>query len=233
MTEHDCKQGSEQWFALRSEVPTASCFDRILTPVELEPSAAAFGYLCEKIDEWDVGGPLTEATAQWMGRGHEFEDQARAWYELEHFTEVRQVGFVTNGIAGCSPDGLVGDDGMIEIKVLMMLNHTRYWLSDWYTALEQAFAPLRTKKRRGEPRPPSIAQDHRLQIQGGLWICERQWCDAISFHPTSKRTGKSLPAVVERMERDETVIDKLAAAVAAFNTQLHAALVEHGYREPE
>ncbi len=236
---HNCKQGSDEWHRLRCGIPTASEFHRILTPKTLEPAAGAFGYLCECFDEVAFGGPLDEATAQWMERGHKFEERARAWYAWDRDVEVRETGFVTNdkGTAGASNDGLVLDDGVLECKVLAAKNHTAFLLSPYEELLATAFDPLRKppkdpKKPRKPKPPPSLAVEHRMQIQGNLWICERQWCDIISYNPDRYGTGEGLPPVVERVTRDEPLIEKLAAAVAAFNEQLDQALREHGYREP-
>lgn len=201
---HPCKQGEKKWRELRCEKPTASNFDKILTPKTLKPSASAFPYLCQKFAERDMG-PLDEASAQFMERGTKLEDRAHGWYAWEYDAEVQEVGFVTNDAedVGCSPDGLVGNDGGLEIKIPGPKQHVAYLL-----------------------RPETLVAAYRLQVQGCLWICERQWWDIVSWHP-------SLPKVSRRVERDEPLIEKLAAAVAAFNEQLDQALREHGYREPK
>jgi hypothetical protein len=97
----------------------------------------------------------------------------------------------------------VGDDGGLEIKVPAAKQHVAY---------------LRN--------PESLYLAYRMQVQGGLWVCERKWWDILSYNP-------AIAAVVQRVIRDEPLIEKLAAAVAAFNEELHAALVALGYREPE
>jgi hypothetical protein len=147
-----------------------------------------------------------------MERGHKLEDRARAAYELSQDVDVRQVGFVTldDGSAGCSPDGLVGDDGGVEIKVASAETHAEYMLDS-----------------------SRLISKYRLQIQGGMWICERQWWDIVSYNPDRYGTGEGMATVIRRVAREQDVIDKLAAAVAAFNEQLDAALIDKGYREPK
>lgn len=201
---HDCQQGSDEWHRLRLGIPTASCFDRILTPKTLKPSAQASGYLDECLAEYMLGEPLDAGSEQWMERGKKMEEKARDWYAFQ-YQKVRLVGFVTNeeGTVGCSPDGLVGDDGGLEIKVPAAKQHVAY---------------LRN--------PESLYLAYRMQVQGGLWICERKWWDIVSYNP-------AIEAIIQRVDRDERLIEKLSAAVAAFNEQLHAELVKRGYREPE
>jgi hypothetical protein len=202
---HPCQQGSDEWHRLRCGIPTASRFDQILTPKTLKPSASAFGYLCEKFAEWDLG-PIDETSAQWMQRGQKMEEQARAWYAWEYQVDVQEVGFVTNDAkdVGCSPDGLLAQTFVgLEIKVPSAKQHVAYLLE-----------------------PQRLIDAYKLQIQGAMWVCERLFWDILSWHP-------SMPKMVQRVERDEEVIEKLAAAVAAFNEQLNEALRKWGYREPK
>jgi hypothetical protein len=140
-----------------------------------------------------------------MQRGQAMEERARASYAWDNDCEVEQVGFVTNdaGDVGCSPDGLIGDTGGLEIKVPSAKQHVAYLLE-----------------------PQRLVDAYKLQLHGSIWVCERTWWDVYSWHP-------SIPAVCQRVERDEHIIEQLAAAVAAFNEQLHAALRQWKYMEPE
>jgi len=205
MIVHECRQGSDEWHRLRLGIPTASGFARLVTPKTGKASAQAFGYLCECFAEYGIGGPLDESSSLWMDRGRDLEERAIAWYEFDRGCDVRRVGFVTDDGAtvGCSPDGLVGDDGGLEIKVPAAKTHVSYLL-----------------------RPSTLPNAYRMQIQGGLWICGRQWWDIVSYNP-------AMPAVVVRVERDEELIDKLADATEAFAVELDAALVKFGYKESE
>lgn len=118
----DCEQGSEQWFALRLGVPTASCADQLLTKSG-KPSASADAYMGALIDE--CVHPDAEPTFtgnRHTERGHELEPQARNWYRIVTGADVREAGFVLrdDGKAGCSPDSLIYRDGKpvkgLEIK---------------------------------------------------------------------------------------------------------------------
>lgn len=209
---------------------------RILTPKELEPAAAAYAYLCELVAEHHAGGPLNvDVGGGWAPRGQEQEDAAIAAYAWEREVTVERIGLVTDDekTVGASPDGFVGEGGVVEIKVPSMLNHAQYLLAPYKESLWFAFAPLRTKKPRSlTVTLPSVAADHRLQVQGGLWLSGRDWCDVVSFNPGETPKEKGLPIVIERVQRDAEVITKIAAAVAVFNGQLNAALVEWKFEPP-
>src|SRR5512147_2635140 len=110
---HNDPQGSLGWFTARLGIPTASSFHKIITP-KGKPSAQAEAYMCALLAERFTNQPcLSEPGSPWMERGAGMEDEARRWYELRRGLEVRRVGFCTleDGSAGCSPDGLVGEDG--------------------------------------------------------------------------------------------------------------------------
>jgi hypothetical protein len=202
---HECKQNSEEWDRLRCAKPTASQFHRILTPKQLKISkAGAFSYMSELFAEHVNGGPIESASTQFMQRGHDQEDEAVAAYEFEKSVDVRRVGFITNddGTFGCSPDGLVGDDGGLEIKLLKLENHVKAML-----------------------RPQEFADSHRMQVQGALMITGRKWWDVMAHNPV-------LPSVIVRVERDEEVIGKLLPAVETLVLELDAELIRWGFKEP-
>jgi YqaJ-like viral recombinase domain len=159
MIVHDCIQGSTAWLELRSGIPTASEFDRILTP-EGKPSKSAEGYLHQLLAERMLGRPLVGVVTTWMDRGSQTEAEAVAYYELMSELDTVRIGFVTNddGTIGASPDRLVGADGLLEIKVPKESNHVGYLLGS------------------------SMAK-HRPQVQGQLWITGRQWADVMSYNP--------------------------------------------------
>lgn len=202
-TVHRMEQGSPEWFAVRRSCPTASCFHKIITPKTMKPSAQAIGYASQLLAEWLTGETVAETLGGFVARGSEMEAEAVAWYELTRGVKVDRVGFVLApevGI-GCSPDGLVGDDGDVEIKCLSAANHVRALLE------------------------PDDA-DYRLQVQGRLWITGRRWCDLVRYYPKD-----FMPSIVERYERDEEVIGPLSEAVLAFVDKLadyKLALIEKG-----
>lgn len=192
---HNVRQGTEEWARLRIGIPTASCFAKIITPKTLKPSSQADMYMCQLIAEAILGMPLDAEASQFMERGSALEKEAVAFYELERDTTTAAVGFVTldDGSAGCSPDRLVGDDGLLEIKCPSPAVHVAYRLG-----------------------VDAVAEKYKAQAQGQLWITGRRWVDCLSYHP-------DMPPALTRTERDEAFIEALAAEVQQFNLRLEAA----------
>ena len=128
----DMEQGTQEWMMARLGMPTASQFDRLLTPKTRKPSASRIRYSAELLTEWLLGQPLEWGSSAWMERGTDMEGEARKYYEMQYDVEVRQVGFVIrdDDAVGGSPDGLIGDDGGLEIKVPSALTHVQYMLGD-------------------------------------------------------------------------------------------------------
>jgi hypothetical protein len=135
-----------------------------------------------------------------MLRGHEDEIRARELY-AKHFAPVEQVGFVTNSkwgfTLGCSPDGLVGDDGLIECK-----------------SRDQKFQVQTICEWQESGKVPD---EFMLQIQGQLLITERSWCDFISY-------SGGLPTFPMRVEADETVQSAIVDAAAKFEARINEAV---------
>jgi hypothetical protein len=129
---------------------------------------------------------------QW---GTEQEPAARAAYERVTGTSVEETGFVAHDtlLAGCSPDGLVDWDGLIEIKCpYNSANHIETLL-------------------RGMP------DEHIPQVQGQMWITGRQWCDFVSFDP---RMPEPLQLHIQRINRDPGFIADLEARITIFLQQV-------------
>lgn len=156
----EVEQGTEKWLSARLGIPTSSCFDKILTPLMLKPGKAT-AYLLTLLAEWSIGEPLDGGESLEMMRGTAAEKQARSYYEFQRDVKVEQVGYLLTDDrrVGCSPDGLVGDSGGIEIKCPMAKGMMGYLLAD----------------------DPSLA--HRGQIQGSLWVTGREWWDLCVWHP--------------------------------------------------
>ena len=155
----ECEQGSLEWMEVRLAVPTASQFDRIITPKSRKPSSGRFTYGAELVAEYLMGQPLDWGTSLWVERGTELEDEARRYYAFQNDVEVRQVGFIArdDGLVGCSPDGLIGDAGGLEIKNLGAAKHVRHLLGE--------------------------DLDFIGQVQGNLWLTGREWWDVLSYNP--------------------------------------------------
>lgn len=187
---YHCIQGTQEWLHLRSGIPTASCFDMILTPGG-KVSTQAEKYLHRLIAERMMGHPIVEAVSRWMDRGSEMEAQAVAYYEFLRDLKTEKIGFITNnaGTIGASPDRLVGDDGLLEIKCPSEAVHVSYLLKK---AVDSAYYP---------------------QVQGQLWISGRKWLDIMSYHP-------EMPEALIRVERDDDYIGKLSGLVETFSLEL-------------
>jgi len=182
----DVVQGTKEWLDAKLGIPSASNFDRILTPKTMKVSSAMAGYCHELLAEKVLGHPLDDATSQFMQRGTLEEKAARAWYGLQQDVDVEEVGFLLrdDGRVGCSPDGLVGNDGGLEIKTPNAQTHVGYMLGE-------------------------VKDKYTCQIQGGMWITEREWWDFVSYNP-------HLPSTIVRFHRDETFIKHLAIAMDQF-----------------
>jgi hypothetical protein len=189
-------QGTTAWLKLRAGIPTASCFDMILTP-KGKPSTSADRYLYELLAERILGRPIVKAVTTWMDRGSQTEAEAVAYYESLRDLDTKKIGFVTNdaGSIGASPDRLVGADGLLEIKVPKESTHVGYLLNG------------------------TVGDTYWPQLQGQLWIAERKWVDIMSYSP-------DMPEVVIHVERDEAYIEKLAATVTAFSGELERLAAE-------
>lgn len=158
----DCEQGTPEWHAARCGVVTASEFSTVLakgrtansvseTRKKLLAAKAAEILTGEHVPTWD-GNKHTE-------RGHAMEAEVRDLYMASSELECTQVGFIRRGRIGCSPDTLVGEDGLLEIKT--KLPHLQ---------IDAVLAGV---------LPP----EHVAQVQGQLLVTGRQWCDFRSYWP--------------------------------------------------
>lgn len=128
---HPAEQGSVEWMKARSGIPTASEFDQIVTPeFKLRTGQMPATYLAKKVSEAWLGGPLPSFNVFDMDQGRILEEEAIPFFELEHDLQISRVGLVTtdDGRIGCSPDGLLGEDGGIEIKCPDVHTHVGYLL---------------------------------------------------------------------------------------------------------
>lgn len=186
MLVHNFEQGSPKWLQARLGIPTASCFSKLITSTG-KKSTQIEGYLNTLVAETLMGEPPESFSSEWMARGTELEPQARAWYEFQTDLDVDQVGFVTldSGIAGASPDGLTLTGGL-ELKCPKAETHVAY---------------LRAKK---------LPTDYVPQVQGCMWICERDSWDFASYHPL-------MPKLLITVRRDDAFIATLAGLVNEVN----------------
>ena len=152
-------QGTPEWLQSRLGCPSGSNFDKLITATG-KPSTQAEGYINQLIAELLTGETTYVKTTEWMARGTELEPMARDYYTLASGNEVTEVGFCKHDRleAGVSPDGLVGSDGLIEIKCPSPQRHVEY---------------LRAGK---------LPTTYKQQVQGQMWITDRPWCDFVSYH---------------------------------------------------
>lgn len=155
----DVEQGSTPWMDARLGIPTASCYDQLMTPKSMKPSTSRFGYRNRLLAEWLLGYAVDWGGNGWTERGQSMEAEARAWYEFERDVEVQAAGFVLRDDeqTGGSPDGLVGEDGGVEIKCPALHTHIGYLIGD-------------------DP-------DYAHQVQGYMYLTGRAWWDVVSYSP--------------------------------------------------
>jgi putative phage-type endonuclease len=178
----DIDQGSQEWLQLRLGVATASNFDKIITSAGVE-SKTLKEYAFELASDSLLTEPEASFQSEVMIRGNQLEEEARSYYSFVTDNKVEEVTFIKKGNIGYSPDGLISDNGLVEIKCPLKKNHLKYLIDN----------KLPTK--------------YKAQVQGGLYISEREYCDFISYHPLFKDEKKML---VIRVERDEEFIKKLS-----------------------
>ena len=158
--DHD--QGSTEWIEARLGIPTASEFSRIITPTG-KLSASRDTYEGELLAEWALGRPVTEFGGNdWTERGKALEPDARACYAFHADCEPQTVGFTLRDedrMCGASPDALVGEHGLLELKCPGAGKHLLYLARE---ELPRAYA---------------------AQVQGQIWITGREWCDFMSYYP--------------------------------------------------
>jgi hypothetical protein len=159
----DCVQGSDEWISARLGIPSASMYGKIIT-TQGKWSTQADTYINQLVAEKLTGEQTPFYQNEHMARGTELEPDARKMYEFIKDVEVQEVGFCLHDTleAGASPDGLIGEDGGLEIKCPAPATHVEY---------------LRGGK---------LPSKYKQQVMGCLWITGREWWDFMSYHPSMK-----------------------------------------------
>lgn len=201
----DCQQGTQEWHEARCGIITASRVHDILAKTSSgKPTAARRNYQAELVVERLTGHPTEGGfVSSEMRRGTEVEPEARNLYELTTGNLVEQVGFVIaedTPYAGASPDGLVGLDGCVEIKCPNTANHL------------QLFEGGRIESR------------YYDQMQWVMFVCDRTWCDYISYDP--RISHPALQLYIQRVERDEAWISRAQNAALQFNVEVEERLAQ-------
>lgn len=191
----EIEQGSEEWLALRAGKVTASRFSDVMAKGRGgAPSKTRDSYMKQLAAEILTGQPEEMYSNKYMEWGNECEPQARSMYEFNHDREVNQVAFIEhNDFVGVSPDGLIGSDGLIEIKCPKTTTQIDYYLSGKFPSKYEA------------------------QVQGQLMVSNREWCDFVSFDP---RINGSASYFEVRVYRDEKYIAELDNQIRYFVNEL-------------
>jgi len=192
------EQGSEAWKLLKVGKVSASRMADLLAKTTSGASASRAKYMAQLLCERMTGQPTEFFTTAAMQRGTEIEPIARAAYEAENLTSVEQIAWVehpTIPMAGCSPDGFVGEHGLIEIKCKEIHNHLDSILND------------------------RIDPDHQAQMMWQMCVTGRQWCDYVCF---DDRAPEGLQLFVKRLHRDEEKIKQMEDEVRTFLKDLES-----------
>lgn len=193
-------QGSPQWHAARLGKLTASRLSDALARTKTGWGASRANLLAELAIERLTGQPTERYTNDAMRWGVENEPYARAAYEFRTDATVTQVGFVDHpeiAMSGASPDGLIGVDGLVEIKCPNSATHLEFLMSG------------------------AVPRKYELQMLWQMACTGRAWCDFVSFDP---RMPEHLRLFVCRFEGDRYTLAKLDDDARAFLAELDAML---------
>jgi putative phage-type endonuclease len=192
----DIEQGTEEWKQLRLGKVTASRVADVVARTKTGWGASRANYAAELIAERLTGTAAERFTNDAMRWGSETEHLARLAYEFHADTEVTQVAFAyhpTIPMAGASPDGLVGHDGLVEIKCPNTATHIETLLGG------------------------SIPGKYEAQCQWQMACTGRHWVDWVSFDP---RLPEDMRLFVQRIARDDEAIASLEIEVAGFLVEI-------------
>lgn len=196
-------QESADWMAARAGAFTASRSADLMARTKSGPSASRGNLLALLAVERLTGQCVETFTNGAMQRGIELEAEARDAYSFARGVAVDECGFVPTSAlvrCGCSPDGLIGDDGLLEIK-----------------------CPASMAKHLDALRTGAHAKEYRWQLQHQLMVTGRAWVDAVSYDP---RFPEGLQLAVTRVERDEAAIKDLVEAIIEANAEVEAMVRE-------
>lgn len=193
-------QGSEAWHLMRLGKITASRVNDVVAMIKTGEAATRADYRIELVCERLTGKPAEGFTNSHMERGIELEPFARTAYEIATSTFVDQVAFVDHPRlknTGASPDGLVGNDGLIEIKCPAVKTHIK--------TLVDKKAPSK----------------YMNQMQWQMACTKRLWVDFVSYCP---ELPENMQLFVKRVERDNGIIAELEAKVLEFDEEVEAVI---------
>jgi putative phage-type endonuclease len=190
------EQGTDEWFAARIGKVTASRVADVIAKTKTGYSSSRDNYMaqliCERLTNQKADG-FTNAAMQW---GTETEPLARLSYEVSQNVLVDELGFVPHPkilMAGASPDGLVGDNGLLEIKCPNTATHIDTLLSE------------------------TVPGKYNTQMQFQMACTDREWCDFVSF---DNRLPTELQLFVKRVPRDNVFIRLIEGEIVQFIAEL-------------
>lgn len=197
------EQRSPEWFAARAGKFTGSRFADLMAVTRSGPSASRRNLLATLAVERLTGQCVETYTNAAMERGSALEAEARDAYAFERSVVATEAAFVLHPrypYCGVSPDGLVGDDGLVEVK-----------------------CPASMAKHLDALRSNAHAQEYHWQLQGQLWVTERDWVDAVSYDP---RFPANLRLAICRVTRDDAAIQALHEACQQAEAEVCAMVEE-------
>jgi len=211
----DCTQGDHEWFNARLGKVTAS---EVADAVRFlkrgdkkgEEGKTRLSYKAAIVSEILTGDPADTFVSKYMERGTELEPYARTAYEIKRNVMVEQVGFVIHPSidrSGASPDGLVGEDGGLEIKCPKVENHLAYMLAG------------------------KLPPEYEPQVMWNLACTGRQWWDFVSYCPPPMPERHRL--FIVRVHRDEQRIAELEAGVVQFLAEVDEMITALDTLNPE
>ena len=198
----DCIQGSPEWMAARVGKASACRIAGVMAKTKSGYSTSRANYAAELVAERLTGAKAEKFTSSAMAHGTEQEPAARTMYEFMRDVTVKEVGVVLHDrieMACASPDGLVGDDGLIEIKCPLTATHIETLL--------------------GGP----IDGKYMKQMQFQMACTGRLWCDFVSFDP---RMSGDMQIHIQRVPRDGVMIVEIEREVSAFLSEVDATVAK-------
>lgn len=189
----DLEQGSPEWIQTRLGVVTASEFKAVMAKGEGKTRRK---YMLTVLGEKISGQPFERYKNDFMDRGHTQEDEARNLYTFMTDNVVQRIGFMKRGLVGYSPDGLIGEDGLLEIKTKMAHLHLECLLAD------------------------KLPNEHAQQCQGGLWVSGRKWIDFCSYSPGLPLFVRRVERDETYIARIKVEVDDFLAEMATLESRI-------------
>lgn len=199
---NDIVQGSPEWFAARLGKATASRIADVIARGKSGPSASRANYMAQLVAERLTGVSQDGYQSEAMERGNEVEPDARLAYAFRKGVDVGEIGFVQHPrikMAGASPDGLIGEDGLVQFKCPNTATHI--------DTLRRGVIPGR----------------YLTQILWELACTGRAYCDFVSFDP---RLPETMTLAIQRVSADAERIAELEKEVVAFLAEVDATVDE-------